>query len=98
MRVGVYNPIAKFVTCTLDGVDVTDQTHDACEGDSGWVEVYERDESGRILTGYDSSGHRQPKYEIKHGNVVLSLKPDAPPHYVKLYAALREFEREMGVV
>lgn len=96
MRVDARQPIAKYITCTLDGVDVTEQTTDACEGERGWIERYARDENGRILLGIDEEGRRTPRYEMAYGHVVLSLRHGAPPPAVRLYAALREYEAAMG--
>jgi hypothetical protein len=78
MRITVEDKLARYVTVTLDGVDVTNACTMANE-QGGYVELVKSTPDG--LTFY-----------LAHGAVVIGLPPDASERVTTLYLEQRATE------
>jgi hypothetical protein len=73
MRIEAVNPIARYLLCSLDDVDVTWSTLSA-DTEAGTVELLVKDENGKIKKGVDG----WPMYETRTGKVEIRLSDTAP--------------------
>lgn len=97
MRIHAQEPIARFVTATLNGEDVGARcvrAETAFEGLPGRVWLLARDVFGRFRL--DESG-RDFLQEIAYGDVRITLKEDAPAWAKKMYEAYAEYDEWLSV-